>query len=174
MRRQRTLCLHVLSSFQRTELFCPTLARWFALRGTFQLYDPSPSLSTKMFILVNISAGSVNSRQQRRSAHSNFPDATSRDFPRAGGRSAYRGRRSCPGLTSVAYLGRPVNTGLHTFAALTQAALRARENDQPHGLSAHFQHQFRPAGVHPYGHRRDFLAFQLHAALLDLASGLAA
>ena len=75
------LCLHVLSSFQRTGLFCPTLARRFALRGTFQLYDPSPSLSTKIFTFVNISCGFSHFPLTATLRPLQLPRHSSRDIP---------------------------------------------------------------------------------------------
>ena len=53
---RRVVCLHVLSSFQRTEsYFRPPHARSFALRGTFQLYDPNSSLSMKNLHFIELS-----------------------------------------------------------------------------------------------------------------------
>jgi hypothetical protein len=109
---RRVVCLHVLSSFQRTELFCPTLARWFAFRGTFQLYYPTSPLST----------GKIHFREFPRDffrfpSDSDAPPTltsrrSSRDIPLgrwARRLSIFQGRRSCPGLTSVAYRYELVN-----------------------------------------------------------------
>src|SRR6185436_19454872 len=49
--------------------------------GTFQLYDPSPSLSIEISTFVNIPADSVTFRQQRRSAHLNFPTPRRENIP---------------------------------------------------------------------------------------------